>query len=198
MLEEYYSLGIPKTIDSPEHINIIVKKLNGILKTNAEQLPRYNSTKSNTLFEYLTSYDSISKITKSLNDYQLQQEFLSNYAFSGNSLAGIYTLASVKKHYYENEAIICSSAKLHANLLFLELFEKQAEKKLSVTKENRIAFSKVVGRAYWGISQQVQSDGIDKYVKTKINNNLIELKTRINKLKVLDKTIVFDVDKCWP
>ncbi len=203
-VEEYFSLGIPKTIESPNDIKVIIQKYTMLLNTNIEELPRYDSKKSGSLFEYVTSYESITNITKSLKEYPIQQQFLVNYSFVGNSLANVYTLAMVKNDYYENESVLCSSAKLYAHILFLELFEMQLKqngqslKEVGFDQEKRILNSKMIGRTYWGLGEQIKvSNTLDEYVKRKVRKNLDELHVRMKQLKTLDQDIVFDATKCW-
>lgn len=200
--EQYLSLNIPVKISSPEDILLINKQLSYLLETNPEQLPRYNSRKSSSLFVYLTSHQSIDDILKTFNHYKEQQTFLLNYFGYGQTLADIYCIASMK-YDYENEYLLCSSARLYANIRFLELFESEVV--LSGQSINEILdekfknlFSQQIGRSFWGLSQMVKyNTDIDSFVVYTITNDLNKMKSRIIKLESIDQSIVFDPDKCW-
>lgn len=202
-LQQYYSLGIPERIESPEDISITIKTLYQLLNNKIEQLPRYNSAKSSYLYNYLTSHESIDAIIKSLKTYKEQQYFLLNYFAKGQTLADIYCIAPLKYKYYYNEQLICVSACIYANIRFLELFEEQAKNNgQSINelfdKNQKKIFTQQIGRSYWGLEQMLQGPHeIDPVIIQLINNDLKEMKSRIINLKIIDQSIVFDSDKCW-
>ncbi|HEX2954714.1 MAG TPA: hypothetical protein VHR47_12135 [Bacillota bacterium] len=197
-VEAYYKLGIPKSITTPDDIVIIFDKLQAIQRDDPKKLPRYNSRKSGRLFHYLTDFESIDRILSSFKTYPERQKFLYDYANNRQYLTVTYLLAGN----YPNECLLSRCSVLYARLRSMQMAEEQLELSgqsyddIGIDRSKRVVMTKIVGREFWGI-EHLNNKSTDPYVRQTVKKHLPVLKRMITALKMIDHSIVFDMDKCF-
>ena len=190
--EEYYMYGVPKKIYSLDQLKLIFKALGKIKNESFEALPRYNSKKSQEIFNLLSS-DNMERIIKESILYTDKQQFI--WAYLGNNLnyPSLTDIYSTNENIYQNELSLCELFQLELNVLSYELYDLLDDKdKGVISDEQKELMSKLLGRLFWSVEFKINGKfEIDEYVKKKIDIELPKIKKRIEKLEIIDSSITF-------
>ena len=191
--KEYFKKGVPKRIEGLDDLVSAYNTLWTLSDNNESCLPRYNSPKSQVVFEKLFNKHQIKRVLSKDLPSQEKRVMLTKLRTIYSDFSAMYDMKN-QNHIYDNESVRIFSLSAYAFFLTFSLIDDEIRvnnidlKNVWEDPQEKILFmTKMIGRDLGALNYSIKTNKrINKQTKEKIKKDYDEYESLVKSIKFLD------------